>query len=173
MWTFARVCPRISVIILMKIYVYMDRRKKLQIDQLDKRISYFIKSLPLPADGWIAAIRQTLGMSMAKLGKKLNKRPTAIAQMQKREQDGSITLNSLREVAAGMGMKVVYAFVPVMDESLNDYIERIAEQKAKEIVTRSSTTMILEAQETSDARQIAAIQEIKEELINDLTKIWD
>ena len=122
-------------------------KNNLQKKQLNDKLKVFkvAQSIQTPSRGWIKAIRTTLGMSLEQIGKKLGVSKQNIQSLEKREKEGSITLNSLKEAARAMDMEVVYALVP-KDESLDKLIERKAEKLAKEIVFRTTQNMALEDQ---------------------------
>ncbi|MGO1245244.1 MAG: mobile mystery protein A [Sphingobacterium sp.] len=150
-------------------------KNNLQKKQLNDKLKVFkvAQSIQTPSRGWIKAIRTTLGMSLEQIGKKLGVSKQNIQSLEKREKEGSITLNSLKEAARAMDMEVVYALVP-KDESLDKLIERKAEKLAKEIVFRTTQNMALEDQENSKKRILEAIEERKNELITKMPKsLWD
>jgi len=150
-------------------------KNSLQKKQLNDKLKVFkiAQSIPTPSSGWIKAIRTTLGMSLEQVGNKLGVSKQNIQSLEKREKEGSITLNSLKEAARVMDMEVVYAIVP-KDESLDKLIERKAEKLAKEIVLRTTQNMALEDQENSKKRILEAIEERKNELITKMPKsLWD
>ena len=132
-----------------------------------------LKQTPLPPTGWIRAIRSALNMSMQQLGKKMSKSRQSVNKLEQREKDGTISLNSLKEVAKAMDMQFVYGFIP-KDGSLEALIERKANEIAKRIVLRTSNTMKLEDQENSKQRIEIAIKERAQSIINETPKIlWD
>lgn len=93
--------------------------------------------------------------------------------IERREQDGTITLKSLQEAARAMDMQLVYGFVP-QDGSLDALIERKAIELATKIVLRTSATMQLEDQRNSAARLEAAIRERAEEIKKEMPRyLWD
>lgn len=151
-----------------------DRFKKLFFNQISQKIGPYtlLQKEIIPDNGWISTIRTSVGMTMKQLGKRLGKTAQAVNQIQKREQDGSITLNSLRNVAEAMGMKVVYAIIPVSG-NLEDYISELAEKKAKDIVIRTNMTMLLENQEVEQERLKESISELTNEFINNPERLWD
>lgn len=149
--------------------------KSLQLQQLNHKMEAFaaLKQVAIPPTGWIKAIRTSLGMSLLQLGNKLAISKQGVSDIEKREQEGAITIKSLREVAKALDMQLVYGFVP-NDGSLEALIEKRSVQLAKEIVLRSSNTMHLEDQGNSEKRIKKAIKERAEILKNDLPKIlWD
>jgi predicted DNA-binding mobile mystery protein A len=152
----------------------MDK-KKLQIEQLESRINLFSPTLqlPNPPTGWIKAIRLALGMSLQQLANKLSITKQSVQEIEIREQEGAITLKSLKETARALDMELVYGFVP-KDGTLEKYIENKARLLAEKIVSRTSNTMKLEDQENTKQRIKKAIEErtliIKQELPKTL---WD
>ena len=145
------------------------------IDQLEAKLIPFEKLLNTlsPPNGWIKAIRTTLGMSLQQFGNKLGISKQSASEIETREQDGSITLKSLRDAASAMDMNLVYGLVP-KDGSLNALIERKAREIATEIVLRTSNSMRLEDQENSKERLAKAIDQRTEELKREMPKIlWD
>lgn len=148
-------------------------QKQLRIAQLDKKIAHFLaaKNQPLPGEGWVYSIRIALGMSLKQLGKLLKMTPQGVKDIERREKDGSITLQKLKEVAAAMDMQLVYGFVP-REQTLDKMIEKQANKMAREIVLRTSQTMHLENQGLDEAAIQQAIEKrakkIKEELPGNL-----
>ncbi len=143
--------------------------------QISQKIASYndAKEVVQPATGWIKAIRTSLGMSLEQLANKLNVSKQNVQMMERREQQQAITLKKLKEVAAAMDMQLVYALVPV-DDSLDAMIERKAEALAKEIVMRTSQTMVLEDQEVKYERLNEAITERKEKILQEMPKaLWD
>ena len=127
----------------------------------------------MPPSGWIKAIRVALGMSMQQLGNKLSMTKQGIQELERREQEGSITLRSLREAARALDMQLVYGFVP-NNGSLDALIEKKARELATRIVMRTSNTMKLEDQENSKQRIEKAIEERTAIIKNEMPKIlWD
>lgn len=150
-------------------------RKSLQIQQLNTKMVSFASAQQqaIPASGWVRTIRSALGMSMQQLGRKLSISKQSVQDIEKREQEGSITLRALRETARALDMQLVYAFVP-NGGSLDALIEQKARELATEIVLRSSNTMMLEGQENSEQRIRKAIEERTILLKNEMPKIlWD
>jgi predicted DNA-binding mobile mystery protein A len=111
---------------------------------LDKQKApyYRIKPLDPPPDGWITAIRKSLNMTLNQLGSKLGMTAQGARDIEGREASGSITINSLQEVAASLDMKLVYGFVP--DEgSFEKMVDARAQILAEEIGKRTSHNMML------------------------------
>lgn len=149
--------------------------KKLIIEQLDSKLIPLsgLADFSYSEKGWIYTIRKALNISLKQLSKKLGVTLQNIKQLEEREIAGTISLNKLNETANALDMKFVYAFIP-RDESLEKMIEKRASQKAKEIVERTSYTMMLEEQENSEERINLAIKEKTEEIKKELPRyLWD
>lgn len=150
----------------------MNKRRKLLIEQLDRVIS-LVKTVPDAPNGWIGAVRSALGITYSQMATRLGLTPQGVRGLEKREQDGSISLKKLRELAAAMDMKLVYAFVPKAG-SLEEMIDQRAFDVAKKIVMRTDVTMRLEDQGVEKERREKAIVELAEEIKRDMPRyLWD
>lgn len=148
---------------------------RLQLEQLNSKLTSYksVENSILPQIGWIKTIRTSIGMTLEQLGNKLGISKQSVQQLEKRESEGSVTINTLEEVASAMDMKLVYGFVPI-DGSVNQLIERKARALATEIVMRTSNTMKLENQQITTEKIQQAIEERTKQLMETLPKIlWD
>lgn len=150
-------------------------KQRLLIDQVEAKIKPFasLEQIVPPPTGWIKAIRMALGISLQQLGDRLSISKQSASEIEKREQEGNITLRSLRDTAQALDMKLVYGLVP-NDGSLDALIERKARELAIKIVSRTSNTMRLEDQENTEERIKKAIEQRTDELVRELPKVlWD
>jgi len=114
-----------------------------------------------------------LNMSLRQLGARLSITSQSVWEIEDREKNGSVTLNVLRQVGQALNMKLVYGFIPE-HLSLNKMIEEKAMKRSKEIVRRTSVSMELEDQRTSDDRLEKAIEEKAQELKTKIPRyLWD
>jgi predicted DNA-binding mobile mystery protein A len=154
----------------------MDKQKrKLIISHLDQKLLPFkhAEKVLRPERGWVYALRNSLNMSMVQLANRLEYSPQSIKAIEKREIEGSITLNSLKSVAEAMDMRLVYAIVP-KQESLDKLITERARELAFKIVMRTSVSMKLEDQENSKPRLAALIEEKMQEIKEEMPKyLWE
>jgi len=151
------------------------RLKNLQIQQMDKKMELIkvLRNISISQNGWINGIRKALGISSTQLGKRINMTRQGIGEIEKREKEGTITINSLKKIALAMDMEFVYGFVP-LDGSLAELIDRKALELAQKIVLRTSNTMRLENQENSIIRLEHAVLERKELIKKEMPKaLWD
>ncbi len=149
--------------------------QNLKIEQLENKIARFRMAggVVAPPTGWVNAIRTALGMTTQQLANRLSIVKSSLHALEKREAEGGITLRSLREAADALDMKLVYGLVP-KDGSLENLIERKAEELATAIVMRTSQNMGLEDQQNSKARIKKAIAERAEQLKYEMPKaLWD
>ena len=152
-----------------------DVKRLLLIEQIDAKLSCFreVDKVVLPSSGWINSIRTALKMSLRQLGNKISLSPQSISDMEKREVNGTITLNTLKDLARALDMRLVYGFIPNKG-SIEQMIEQRAQEIAQEIVGRTHVTMTLEDQQNSNERIKKAIAEKTEEIKNEMPKyLWD
>ena len=152
-----------------------NTKQQLILDQVDKKLLTFktLKDISVPTKGWLHTVRTALKMSLRQLSAKIAIAPQSLKDMESREVAGTITLNTLRDVANAMDMQLVYGFVP-KDGSIEALIERKAQELATKIVMRANNTMVLENQQNSEKRIKSAIKERTASLKNEMPKIlWD
>jgi predicted DNA-binding mobile mystery protein A len=152
-----------------------NTKQQLILDQTDKKLIPFrsLESVIIPPKGWINTFRIALKMSLRQLGNRMNFTAQNIKQMEEREVSGVITINSLRQVALALDMKLVYGFV-LKHESLEQMIEKRANEVAREIVMRTNNSMKLEDQQNSEERIKKAIAQKTFEIKNEIPKyLWD
>ena len=131
-----------------------------------------------PRQGWIKAVRIALGMSGATLSQRLDGHRSTAAYLERSEQDGTLTLNKLREAAAAMQCELVYSLVPKGLKDNNqptaeDLLFEQADRKAQEIVKRANVQMALEAQQLNAANQQKEIDRLRHKLLDTLPKtLW-
>lgn len=149
-----------------------DNQRKI----MQQKIDQFSKlNEPMPPSGWIKAIRGALGLSVRQLADLVGVSRGSINQLEKREPQKRVTLESLEMVARAMNCKVVYAIVP-QDSSalLEDIIENKAMVAAEKILKDVSHSMRLEAQGTTEKQMKAEVKRIASELIESGdARLWD
>src|SRR5690242_8909577 len=88
-------------------------------------------NIEMPAEGWIRTVRKALGMSGAQLAKRMGVTRARIAQAEKAELEGGVTLKSMQATAEALGCKFVYAFEPPV--TVDNIIMAQARKKAESI----------------------------------------
>ncbi|WP_339840884.1 mobile mystery protein A [uncultured Maribacter sp.] len=153
----------------------MRNKRTLLIEQLDQKLQPFSQTrmVLVPERGWINTIRTTLNMTMAQLGSKLNITRQGVKRIEDSEANGTITLNSLKDVANAMDLKLVYALVP-KNGTIDYLIETKAEKLAQKIVLRTNQNMKLEDQGIGDDKISKTIKDLAIEIKRELRKsLWD
>ncbi|MDI1317904.1 mobile mystery protein A [Flavobacterium sp.] len=152
-----------------------NTKQYLLINQTDKKLAGFrlLQSVVIPSKGWVHTLRTALKMSLRQLGNKMDFSAQNINQIEEREVNGTLSLNSLQEVAKALDMQLVYGFVS-KHESLEQMIEKRAKELATEIVMRTHNSMALENQQNSKERIEQAIAQKTAEIKNEMPKyLWD
>ncbi|MEY3198497.1 MAG: hypothetical protein RJA13_455 [Bacteroidota bacterium] len=152
-----------------------NNKQQLLIQQTDKKLVAFksLTAIVIPSKGWINTFRTSLKMSLRQLGNHLRISPQSVKEIEEREANGTITLNTLRDAANVMDMKLVYGFVS-KHGSIEKMIENRAKKLATEIVMRTNTTMTLEDQQNSKERIEQAIAQKTTEIKFEMPKyLWD
>lgn len=151
----------------------MKNTKKLQIEQLDRKLASYVNFPDVPAKGWIHGIRTALKMSFRQFGGRLGITAQSAQEIEEREKNGNISLKSLREVASALNMRLVYGFVP-RDGSFEEMLEKQALIVARKIVKRTDNTMKLEDQQVSKERVERAVRELADEIKREMPRyLWD
>jgi len=141
---------------------------QLLLNQTQEKINSFsvLKSVEKPDKGWVSAIRVSIKMSLRQLGERLHISPQGVKDLEKREESGAITLNSLKEVARALDMDLVYGFIS-RHNSLEAMIEERAREIAEELILKTS-------QEGSDKDIKKAIEQKTYEISSKMPAyLWD
>jgi predicted DNA-binding mobile mystery protein A len=112
-------------------------------------------------------------MAMAQLGTKLNIKRQGVKRIEESEPNGTITLNSLKDVSNALDLKLVYALVPA-NGTIKDLIQIKAEKLAQKIILRTNQNMKLEDQGIGDEKLTKIIKELADEIKREMRKsLWD
>jgi predicted DNA-binding mobile mystery protein A len=153
----------------------MKHPNSLRIQQVEDALSAFRPAVdaPVPAGGWVRAIRESLGMTHAQLAARMGGRtPQTIEAMQRSEAAGSIQLDTLRQLAEAMGCKLVYAIVP--SQPINAVLHDRAQTLARQTMKGTTHTMRLEAQDLAPEAQQRALDRERDRLLaGNPRRLWD
>jgi predicted DNA-binding mobile mystery protein A len=152
-----------------------NSNQKLLTEQVDRKLQSFkgLEAIVIPPKGWINTVRAALKMSLRQLGNRLQISPQSVKEIEEREANGSLTINSLREAGLALNLKLVYGFVP-MDGSIQKIIEKRAQELARDIISRTSQSMKLENQENREERLKKAIAIKASEIMDEMPRyLWD
>ena len=141
---------------------------QLLLDKTQEKIDSFavLKSVLKPDKGWVSTIRISIKMSLRQLGERLHISPQGVKDLEKREEMGAITINSLKEVGRALDMDLVYGFIS-RHNSLEDMIEERAREIAEEVILKTG-------QEGSDKDIKKAIEQKTYEISSKMPSyLWD
>jgi len=145
--------------------------RRRQIDRLLNR-NPELRVITPPPRGWIVEIRHIIGMRAAQLAARVGVSQSAIAQYERAEAEGAITLQTLEKVARGLNCRFVYAFVP--EETFEDMVQARAELVAERLAGEITHAMILEAQEPDAAERQETVKRFSEYLVSKMPReLWD
>lgn len=133
-----------------------------------------------PRDGWIAALREALDMTVRQFAARLGVAPSSVVRLERRERDDTISLGALRRAANALDADLVYAVVPraaiasrLTDNLLDAMIEARARKVAAAELGRIAHTMALEDQAVSSADLQAQIAERAAALAETPRLLWE
>ena len=153
------------------------RSSKVQffLDETQGKLNPFsvLKSEIKPDNGWVNAIRVSIKMSLRQLGERLHITPQGVRDLEKREKEGAITINTLKEVGRVLDMDLVYGFIS-RHNSLEDMIEERAKEIAEEVILKTEQTMQQDNLRKSENEIKKAIQQKTYEISSKMpTNLWD
>ncbi len=133
--------------------------------QLDKRLDFLRSSdaLARPPRGWIKAIREALGMTTAQLARRMGFSQPRAVEIEKAEQEGAITLDTLERAARALDCKLVYAFVP--RQPLQELVMERARRIALKRLSVTGHHMALEAQSVSDEDEKDQFEQLVRQIV--------
>lgn len=152
------------------------KKQALQKQVIESKLQRFAKlNEPIPASGWVKAIRGALGMTAKQLALRLGVSPSSVTQLEEREVEKKISIELLEKVAHAMDCTFVYAIVPAAPyNSLDEIIETKAQLAAMRILKEVEHTMRLEAQGTTNKNIKKQIEKMADELkLTSDSRIWD
>ncbi len=123
-----------------------------------------------PRKGWLAAIRQSIGMSGQQFADRLGVAWQSMDDLEKSEAAGTITVNSLRRAAAVLDCTLVYAVVPRAG-SLEAMVRARSRELALEALARSGQTMLLEDQAAGADQLESSIEDYIDDNVRD-ADLW-
>ena len=148
---------------------------KFFLDETQGKLNPFsvLKSEIKPDNGWVNAIRVSIKMSLRQLGERLHITPQGVRDLEKREKEGAITINTLKEVGRVLDMDLVYGFIS-RHNSLEDMIEERAKEIAEEVILKTEQTMQQDNLRKSENEIKKAIQQKTYEISSKMpTNLWD
>jgi len=123
-----------------------QRFQNLQLQQTDAILVHWQEGQlnPPPMKGWTRAIRDALGMTAVAFARRLGMSPAGVHKLEQAEANETITLASLKKLAAALDCELRYALVPAT--SLQQMIKNRATQLAQDRIGPVAHSMALEDQ---------------------------
>ena len=115
-----------------------------------------------PRTGWIASIRQALGMSKTQLARRINIARQSLDDLEANEVKETITLASMRNAADALGCDLQYVFVP--RKPLEKLIAEQALRRANEKLGRINQSQALEASAIETGPLSRAVTDLAKEI---------
>jgi len=141
----------------------------MELDRLFELVRHL--ELAPPEKGWIADIRESLGMSGKDFARRLGIDPSSAKRLEQSEAKRSVTLVSLDRAAEALGCHVAYVLIP--DRPLEETVRARAAALVERLHAPVAHSMALEDQasdqpSTNDRRKIMI-----DELISNLDpELW-
>ena len=130
-----------------------------------------LRMLSPPRKGWIRTVRAALGMSGARLGKRVGLSKQRIARIEDDEALGNVTLKTMERMAEALDCTFTYALIP--RTSLEETLRKQAERVAKARLRRTSLTMRLEDQDITESEKAKVLDRETEMILSESTRtLW-
>ena len=110
-------------------------------------------------------------MTAAQMAARLDVSQPRIVEMEKAEQRGAITLDTLDRAAQALGCRLVYALVPQI--TLENIVQDQAHKVASDILVRTDHSMKLENQGVSAEELDNELERLAKELMQKPRRLWD
>jgi predicted DNA-binding mobile mystery protein A len=143
--------------------------RRMELDRLFEQVRTL--ELTPPGKGWIADIRESLGMTGRDFARRLGIDPSSAKRLEQSEAKRSVTLASLGRAAVALGCRVAYVLIP--DRPLEEIVRARAATLGERLHVPVAHSMALEDQ-TSDQLSTNDRREIMiDELVSNLDpELW-
>lgn len=148
----------------------LTRLRRTQIDEVLNPFQRFRRPWT-PAKGWVHEVRTTLGVSTSQLATRMGISQSAVSQLERREAEGTISLNLLSQAADALECELLYVLIPRAG-SLTNALEARAREVATATVGRVSHSMGLEDQAVSERERREQLDDMVRELMDNPRALW-
>jgi predicted DNA-binding mobile mystery protein A len=140
--------------------------RRLARSKLDKSGDWLRSNLNLlqaaPRGGWVASIRDALGMSQTDLANRMRLSQSAVAKLEMSERAGAAQMDSLRRAAHAMDCELVVLMVP--RQSLQATVDRRRLQVYSKLYDKAAAHMSLEDQSVSPELKQLMLKDAEESI---------
>ncbi|CAN5340394.1 mobile mystery protein A [soil metagenome] len=139
---------------------------QLRLEQVDAALSPYrgVRGIPVPAGGWLRAVREALGLTVRQQAARLGIAATTLHKSEKSEADERISLAQLRKLAERLDCELVYGLVP--RKPLTEMVDEQATRIATSEVLGVAHSMQLEDQRPSDSYVRKQLDQRRAELLS-------
>lgn len=119
-----------------------------QLDRYCRSFNVGDNAEALPKQGWLRLIRKSLGMTIKQLAKRLRCDPSRVVKIEMSEDEGAVTLRTMRIVAEKLNCHFTYQILPkttfekIIKNRARDIATKIIEQTAQTINSATSRELI-------------------------------
>jgi predicted DNA-binding mobile mystery protein A len=153
----------------------MKYKNKVRTDELQDSLEPFREALDakVPAEGWVRAVREQLGMTNVQLAARMGRKAAqTIEDMQKNEVSGALTLRNLRALAEAMECRLVYAVVPAKS------FGKVRRDRARLLAARELEGAVRPVGQEGREARVESEKQALDELVQKLLdgspkKLWD
>lgn len=125
-----------------------DFIKRRRLARMIDKTAVQMVDVEVPEKGWIASVRQALGMSAEQVAKRKGVSRNAVYQAERSELEGGVSIKQMQNLATAMGGRFVYAIVP--DARVEDTLYRQALKKAKHLLLEERDHVFWSADDRQD-----------------------
>ncbi len=125
----------------------------------------------MPREGWVKAIRTSLGMSTRAFARTINaKDHGSVRKLERNEISGAVTLDALRRAARALDADFVYAIIP--RRKLRETVAARAHEIARRRIAPIAKSMALEEQGLNKEEIDRHVEELARELEQKPEALW-
>lgn len=120
----------------------------------------------IPNGGWLKTIRNALGLTLEQIAHRANVTPQSVIKAETSESQGTISLNTMHQIAESMDCEIIYFVLPRtnLEKMVDDQVQR----KAKEMLQAITHTMTLEDQEPTPEAMVEQLEDLLEQLRHEI-----
>lgn len=125
-----------------------------------------------PREGWLRTSRKALSMTLEHVAARTGTSRASIAQAEKAELSGAVTLKAMRRMAEAVGCQFVYAVVP--GEPVLGVLEARARKQALAELAQAAGQMSFEGQALTEEQTEREVERlVHEKLVHLSPRLWD
>jgi predicted DNA-binding mobile mystery protein A len=120
----------------------------------------------IPNGGWLKTIRNALGLTLEQIAIRANVTPQSVIKAEASEIQGTISLNTMQQIAESMDCEIVYFVLP--QTNLEKMVDAQVQRKANDMLQAIAHTMTLEDQEPTTEAMVEQLEDLIEQLRHEI-----